>query len=174
MWSCNFDQQPPERVAGLMDQGSGNPPNWTDAELGAVLRHQLDTPIEAEVVGLGAAAAAKLQAICAGEDQGATTLAGVFNCADPSVAMLQMVKEFAKTLLEHPDTALPREVAGILYWTSIAAGMVLKRSRITRLEDGALEAGLSWAASREWLDGRCRELIETALDRLPRGQSEHG
>ena len=166
MWSSDFDQQPPQRVAGLMDVGSARVPDWTDAELEAVLRHQLNTPIETELVALGAAAAARFKAMYVASSDQTTSMSSIFASPDPPLPVLEMIKEFAKSLLEHPDSALPREVAGLLYWSAIAAALVCKNTRITRLKDDKLLAGLSWALERPWIEPRLRQILQRAMDVL--------
>jgi hypothetical protein len=164
----DFDRQPNERVADLMAAGSHPAVAWPDAELGAILRHQLDTPIEAEVGGRSETVVGELLAALHSAG-GSPTLVDVLAHLDPPLALLEMLKEFAKSLLEHPESALPKEVAGILYWTAIAAAMARKGAKISRLPDVGIRAGLAWSLSRSWLDSRLRPVLEAAVEGLTMG-----
>ena len=81
----------------------------------------------------------------------------------PPVELLKVTKDFAKACRLSPRGALPKEIATVLYFASIAAAMVRCRRRITGLSDADLADGLRWTLARPWLDAPTRSLIEEGL-----------
>lgn len=88
--------------------------------------------------------------------------------ADPAAPLeaLSQLKGFAKINREHPDSALPREIATVLYYASIAAALTKHDQRISSLGDGDLGEGLAWAAEQSWLDEDTRTMLERCIKRL--------
>jgi hypothetical protein len=80
-----------------------------------------------------------------------------------------MLKDFAKRLMEHPDSPLPRDVASLLYWASIAAGLRHRGVRLSSLEDRKLIEGFAWAAAQTWVDPPTAGLIRAAATTLATG-----
>ena len=88
--------------------------------------------------------------------------------SDPGAPLegLVQVKDFAKINREHPDSALPREVATMLYYASIAAALTRQGHRISSLGDAELGEGLAWAAEQPWLDENTRTMLEGSIKLL--------
>jgi hypothetical protein len=94
------------------------------------------------------------------------SFADLFHHSAPPVELLELVKSFAKANLDHPESALPGEIASALYYLSIAAALVRLDQRITRLSDADLARGLQWAGEQVWLDDATKELLAKALQKL--------
>ena len=90
------------------------------------------------------------------------SIGDLLNHPHPPVKLLVMLKDFAKRLMEHPDSPLPREVASLLYWSAIASGLSRGKVRLTSLDSEKLLAGLRWAASQSWVERPIIELIRSA------------
>jgi hypothetical protein len=57
-------------------------------------------------------------------------------------------------------------VAGVLYWSAIAAALVKTGQRITSLADAKLRDGFAWTAQFNWLDEAGRALLRHATEKL--------
>jgi hypothetical protein len=95
-----------------------------------------------------------------------SSFADLFNHPAPSLALLQLVKDFAKANRNHPESGLPREIATALYFASIAAALVRLDERISQLPDTELQRGLRWTQEQKWLDEKTRTLLDGALKKL--------
>ena len=90
----------------------------------------------------------------------------LFQHPQPPVELLQLVKDFAKICRAHPQGLLPHEVATVLYYLSIAAGIVRLQQRISTLPDERLQRGFDWAMAQGWVDAPARELLTQAKKNL--------
>ena len=58
---------------------------------------------------------------------------------------------------------MPRPIASVLYFASIAAALVRCRRRITGLTNDDLVVGFRWMLAQPWLDTPTRTLINEGL-----------
>lgn len=107
-----------------------------------------------------------------GEAQGLLlkSFADLFHHPAPSRELLELVKDFAKANLDHPESGLPAEITSALYYTSIAAALVHLDERISKLSDADLQNGLRWAQQQAWLDERTKGLLAEASKKLSTGE----
>ena len=124
---------------------------WSEAELDAVWRHQLAAPVE------GWSAGAPPHAVTCGE---------LLHGPGLEAEGLGLLKDFAKLNRDHPGSALPPDLATVLYLAAIAAAFVRLDRRLSSLSDEALKLGWQWAASRPWLDEGTRSLMSSAVTKL--------
>src|SRR5207248_2247078 len=75
------------------------------------------------------------------------------------VALLALVKEFAKTSRRAGRRQLPSEVASMLYYLTIGIALSRCDHRLTRLSDPALREGFRWASAQPWADEATRDLL---------------
>lgn len=151
----------PAKLAKLIDSIYASGRVWRSEELGEVLRHQLEAPLELE----GPSPSDLSAAAKPGEDSASSeirTLADIFQHPDPPLKLLDLAKEFAKSNRERPDSPLPPEVATVIYFAAIAAALVRCGSRITALDDKSIRAGLEWVRAQSWIDPQTRELCSEA------------
>jgi hypothetical protein len=141
---------------------------WETGELGAILEHQLDAPLEFDLIGVGAAVVGRMRRTFATGEE-IRTFGDLLRHPSPPVEILELTKEFAKASRSHADSPLPDEVAAVLYLGSIAAALVRCARRITKLDDEGLRFGLEWALALPWLDDPIRGLIEEARRALKAG-----
>ena len=87
------------------------------------------------------------------------TLGELFRDPRPSTALLTLAKDHAKAAQQQPLSGIPRDVGLVLYYLSIAAGMVRRDKRITELYDADLRRGFDWALKQPWLVEEARELL---------------
>ena len=86
---------------------------------------------------------------------------------NPPIELLIRVKDLSK---RRPRDLFPPEMALLLYYGSIAAGMVRCGKRITKLRDEDLRNGFSWAVKEQWVPEKICELFRQAMSQLSSGQ----
>lgn len=158
-----FDTDP-KQLATLLDlSADGDDRLWRDEELGAILRHQMTAPLQVDLINLERGLAVKVRTLA--ESQGLTlkSFGDLLAHPNPPVELLKVTKDFAKACRMSPRGPLPREIATVLYFATIAAALVRCRRRITGLSDADLADGFRWALARPWLDTPTRSLSEEAL-----------
>ena len=151
------------QLATLLDLSPDAERLWGDDELGALLRHQMTAPMQVDLINLERGLALKVRTLA--ESQGLTlkSFGDLLAHPNPPVELLKITKEFAKACRLSPHSPLPREIASVLYFASIAAALVRCRRRITGLGNDALADGLNWVLARHWLDAPTRALVEESL-----------
>lgn len=132
------------------------PERGSDAELGALLVHQLEAPL---LFALGGAAG-DLEPRFGGSADVAS-FGELFESADPPRDLLELAKRCAKDAMRDPRRGLPREVAQALYYLAIA---VANRNgyRISALSDAELLEGIGWCLRHAWVRGRARSWLEAS------------
>lgn len=115
---------------------------WSDDDLGAILRHQLQLPLEAEL-------GSSLQGASA--DELRQTFGDLLTSSVPCLSLLRAAKEFAKANRSDPNACLPGDVATVLYYAAILAARLRWRARISDLAPHDLLGGIEWTLSRHWL-----------------------
>jgi hypothetical protein len=159
-------QTDPARLSGILTFNGPECP-WQPDELQAVLRHQLASRLEA---ALGDSAARKLATIDPALSQPLpASLADLLHHPHPPLALLEMLKEFAKSHALEAQSPLPREIAMLLYYAAIVVALKRCGSRITDLSDAELRRGIAGMLDCQWIDSDTRRLLEQGRDRLQPG-----
>ena len=121
-------------------------------ELGVVFRHHMQAPFEFGLAATSPAEATELP------DAAATTRTLVRNLREllthpqPPVELLKLTKDVAKRDRHRPRSPVPAEVSTALYYASIAAALVRRDTRISRLGDEDLAEGFAWVAGQAWIE----------------------
>jgi hypothetical protein len=121
-------------------------------ELGAILRHQLETPVSHD-----------LEDPAGAPDAGGSTFGELLAATRPPLEVLVRVKSFAKSCKANPNGPLPAEVATALYYAFIAKALVAHDARTTALSDAVLANGMRWTLRQPWIPEPMRALLERAL-----------
>jgi hypothetical protein len=135
---------------------------WNTTELGPILEHQLDTPLDLDL-GPGAMAGGPGSRPDAGSERAGAeirTFRQLLLDPHPPVELLNLVKQFAKGCRSQPDGPLPHEVATVLYLAAIAAARGKCHQRISTLDDAAWQRAVDWALAQSWLNPGIRELLD--------------
>jgi hypothetical protein len=156
----------PKSLAALMAEGAEHAGLWRPDELGAIFRHQLSAPIFVDLSGLDSRAAARLKLLADAQSLVLKSFSDLLLHPAPPVELLSLTKDFAKANMEHPESSLPKEVAAVLYYATISAGLVHRDERITQLANADLERGLRWAKDQPWVDKQIQQLLVQALNKL--------
>ena len=149
-----------------MEAGEAHARLWRPDELGAIFRHQMSAPVLVDLGGFDPGTASRLKSLSDAQCLLLKSFADLFHHPAPPRELLELTKNFAKANLDHPESALPNEVAAALYYTSIAAALVRLGVRITQLPDAELRRGLLLTKDQAWLDDRTRELLTDAAQKL--------
>jgi len=153
-------------LAALIHTGDESSPLWGANELAALFHHQMSAPMLMDLGSFDPRTAEQLKTLAAGQGLLLSSFADLFNHPAPPLQLLQMVKDFAKANMDHPESGLPREIATALYYSSIAAALVRLDARISQLPDADLQRGLRKAQEQKWLDAQTKALLAGALKKL--------
>ncbi len=154
------------KLAALLATGEERARLWRPDELAAIFRHQISTPMLVDLGGFDPGNAARLKLVSEAQGLLLKSFADLFQHPAPPVELLELVKDFAKANLDQPDSGLPAEIASALYYTSIAAALVRRDTRISKLPEADLRRGWSWTRDQSWLDEPTRELLAQALEKI--------
>ena len=159
-----------KELAALMATGEEGARLWRPDELAAIFKHQISAPIQVDLGSFDPLTASRLKTISEAQGLLLRSFADLLHHSTPPVELLNLVKDFAKANLDHPESGLPSEIASALYYTSIASALVHLDTRISKLPDADLQRGLSWTREQAWLDEKTRALLAQALDKIAGGQ----
>jgi len=148
----------PKQLASLFDDDDIGERIWKPDELAAILRHQLTTPLRVDLVNVDGAAAT-LKQLADSRGLLLKSFGDLLQHTHPPVALLELVKQFAKACRLSPDSSIPREVSTVLYLASIVAAMTKCSRCITKLDRAALGKSVQWALAQPWLDETTRALF---------------
>ena len=156
------------RLAALfaLDEQPSGP--WDKTDLAALLRHQLAAPVEVDLGTLPPDQSPKIRSLAGAEGLTLRSFNDLLQHPHPPVALLRMVKDFAKLNRSHRRSALPPEVATVIYYAAIVVAALRCGQAISELEPAQLRKGLDWALSQPWLEDGLRALFEEAQSRLAR------
>ena len=152
----------PKGLAALLNSGSEGARLWRPEELEAIFRHQLSAPVLMDLGRLEAGAAAKLKGLTDAQGLLLKSFAELFHHPNPPGELLVLTKDFAKANMNHPDSALPHEIATAIYYLSIAAAAVRLNERISQLSAADLRRGYAWACAQNWIDAETKKLLASA------------
>jgi hypothetical protein len=164
----------PGALAALINSGSENARLWRPDELAAIFKHQLSAPVFVDLGQLSKGAATKLKQISDAHGLLLKSFSELFHHPAPPIELLELTKDFAKANMDHPESALPSEIATALYFTSIAAAYVRLGTRISRLGDDDLRRGWLWTRDQGWIDEKTKTLLIEAISKGPYSSSGTG
>lgn len=154
------------RLASLFDWGSGTDRTWAPEESRAIFEHLLQSPVQFDLAGLDPTLRGKLAQLSEAEGITLKSFHDLLAHEHPPLELLALTKEWAKANRESPESGLPPEVAGVLYYACIAAALARLGRRITSLSDDQLRTGLRWASAQSWLGSDLAELFSQAQAKL--------
>lgn len=102
------------------------------------------------------------------------TFGDVLALPHPPIDHVELIKEFAKENRTDSESPLLREVATVLYYTSIAVALTRCGQRITRYDDEALRRGFQWGIDQPWVDESVREHLREGLQGVSKGPPSEG
>ena len=152
----------PTRLSELLAVAGPWTEGWDEDELGSILAYQLAVPFEAEVLHSFPRLAPRFTPRGPGAGARPETLGELLRQDQPPLERLELCKDFAKAASQQPSSAMPKDVALVLYYLSLASAQVRLARRITRLGSRDLCQGLLWAERQPWVPGDLRALLAKA------------
>ena len=151
-WSSLFDPEPQSDKL------------WTAAELQVLLDQQLSQPLSEIFSELDEVSRPQLPPVQAANDSSAAplvTLLDLFTHPAPPLDVLEAVKRWARRATRDDASSLPLKVSSLIYFATIAAGLVQLDKRITKSDNQTLRFGLEHALSEP-----CKNLtLSTLIDK---------
>lgn len=157
------------QVMGLFE--TRTTPGWSDDELASMVDHQLTAPLSFDLSRLQGVDKKQVLDLALNDNSLIVTFCDLLTHPKPPVALLSMVKEYAKASMDHPASPLPRPIASVFYYAAIAAAQVRLNQTLTQLDHPALRQGLKWALNQPWLGQTLQSLLTTALQSLDETES---
>ena len=159
-----------KKLATLLATAEARARLWRPDELAAIFRHQMSAPMLVDLGTFDPRTATRLRTLSEAQGLLLRSFADLFHHPTPLIELLELVKDFAKANMNHPESGLPDEIAAALYYTSIAAALVRLDARISQLPEEDLQRGLRRTLEQTWLDEGTRALLSQALAKLSAGQ----
>jgi DNA-directed RNA polymerase specialized sigma24 family protein len=148
----------PRRLSAALDLSQFESPLWLPDESAEILRDELRSRIEAACDDSDFLRAFREQARIA--QMHPTTLAELFSMDSPPLWLLELVKRWSKSLLRSAQPPIPKEVAYVLHYACICAGIRAGSRAITRSTDSELLNSLKLLLSYSWIAPELRALFE--------------
>src|SRR5256885_14678924 len=120
-----LDRNP--QLARMVDLDPSVSGSWRSDELRQILRYRLSVPLYPPgfpVVGDGKGGGAAGEVDDAGVGLADATLGQLLRHPAPPAELLRQVKDFAESSRRDPESPLPPEISTLLYYVSLAAGLV--------------------------------------------------
>lgn len=138
---------PKRQLASLLRYGRTTASPWSPRDFKKMLEHQLTLPL-ADELGVPAL------------PQSPGTFGELIRCANPPVALLRALKDYARHSGKASD--LPQEVVVVLYTAAIVLARQHHSERISTLSDGEILERVRWVLACEWVDAETRAIVSSA------------
>ena len=152
-------------LARLFDLGDDARTDWLPDDLAAIWRHQLDAPLRLDLPAANPTATATINTLDAAPQKLPATFQQLFAHPHPPLELLELAKDFGKLHRQDP-TLVPAGVATVIYFACIGLALWRCGTRITQLDDSAIQRGLTWCIAQPWLDDATRALLQKNLRHL--------
>ena len=131
-------------------------PLWSDHEYASLFADLSDQPLNAIIrddgVNFGAPPV--------------PTLGDLFVSDRASIDLLVCTKNAGSFAAAGKSQTIPKELGSVVYFLSIAGGLVNHGKRISKSDDSTLDRGFKLTAERSWLPDRLRRLLREASVKL--------
>lgn len=159
----------PQALSSLLAAGEEDARLWRPDELAAIFKHQVSAPMLVDLGGFDPHTAARLKTLTEAQGLLLKSFADLIHHPAPPLELLELVKNFAKANVDHPESGMPAEIASALYYISIAAALVHRDARLSKLPDADLLRGWTWARGQAWLDEPTSQLLAQAIGKISAG-----
>lgn len=154
----------PRRLSLALDFTKFESPLWLPDEAAEILREELQSRIEAACDDADFLRVFREQARTSKSIP--PTLGQLFSMDSPPPWLLELVKRWSKSMLRSAQPQIPKDVAYVLHFACICAGLRAGLRSITRSSDGELLNSLKLLLSYSWLDAELRRLFELTQSQL--------
>ncbi len=135
-------------------------PLWTGDDLRAILEHQWHAPLTMDLSAMKTIRADQLWLMAEARGLVLRSFGDLLTHSHPPVELLELTKEFAKRSLSSERSAIPHDVARVLYFACIASALAKCKRRITKLDDNGILEGIRWACTRSWVMEPVKHVLE--------------
>src|SRR5438128_2144482 len=143
----------PRALATLMGSTDETLGRWQPEELKEILRHQLESPLLFDLQDVDAAGKFTLERWdCVVDGIALHSFGDLFKHPHPPISLLRLTKEFAKSSDTRKASALPPEVATVLYYAAILVARMRCGEKISTLDDKTLRDATDWTLRQPWLE----------------------
>ena len=152
-------QRTDPRLLSRMIGAPEEPDVWRPEDLAAMLRHQLAVALAQDLEAALPGAGARATELARGAVPAIVTFRDLLWHPQPPLGLLELLKDFAKAGAEDAGQSMPRELASVFYFGSIALAAQRHGKAISSLSNERLRAGLLWTLRQPWLDDATRALL---------------
>lgn len=152
------------RLTRVLDLSQLDSPLWLPDEAEEILHDELTCPMESACDDDKFLAAFRKQAKAAPHVP--RTLLELFSMTEPPRWLLELVKQWSKSLLRAANLPLPQEVAYVLHVSCICSGIRAGMRSITRSSDADTRNNLDSILAFTWIGSDLRQLLEATRTHL--------
>jgi len=152
-------QADPQLLSTILAFNDPRRREWSDRDLGEMVRHQLAAPLYLSLGTLSAEVSHEIQK-SGGQVNPRITLGQLLAEKKPPVELLKLVKRFAKLCRSDPEGPLPAEIVMFLYYASITVALVRLGEAISHLNGPSLRRGIGWLIAQAWIPPEIGEFLK--------------
>lgn len=165
-----FSDSEPERLARLMALDEDGRPDWSDAELSAMMQHQLAAGLRSDFEQTGT----RLPPDAGTGRAPIETFGDLLLHPSPPLPLLEAAKHFAKAARARPEGPLPVPIAAVLYHAVILVARLRHQDRITSMPEAQIRDSIRWCLEQPWLDDALRRIFLEGQQRLEPATAQDG
>lgn len=150
-------------LESLLDPDLAERRDWHPEELGALLEHQWNAPLEADLGQLAPERALLLKRLCEADHLLLKSYGELFAHPMPPIEILEMIKDYAKRQLARPNLELPEEMAMVLYVLSVVVARLRCGQRITSQPDETVRSNIQSVLTQPWVTEPVARLLREGL-----------
>lgn len=135
---------------------------WHADDLSALFHHQMATSVEFDLTARKGIDRRHLAQLAEASGLLIKSYKDLLTHPHPPMDLLIMTKDFAKASHISKNPSLPKDIALVLYFASIAVAMVRCRRKISTLPDRDIVKGLRWGQEQVWVEDWLKDLLKDA------------
>ena len=164
-----LEQSDPKSLSTMLDLDLQLGQDWTEPELGAMLRHLMQAELEPDLTRSAPGGEKRFSALRAANPRLPQTFGQALQNSDTPPELLELIKDFAKACgASTAHSPLPEQVATVLYYAAILAARLNCEKSISGLDDATLLQGVQWSLQRAWVADPIALLMQQAQSKLSR------
>lgn len=159
----NLDNSNPRKLATLLGLKLEPRTSWRPDEMGSILAHQLDAPLEAELKTIAPGQRRMVGELTMTGPAPIGSMRALFRHPNPPMELLELVKRFSKAARSDPAGMMPPETATVFYFAAVVVAQLRCGKTITELEPRLIREGVQWCVNRDWIDPELKQLFAEYL-----------
>lgn len=151
-------------LEALLDPGLMQQRVWHPQELGAMLEHQWNAPVEPDLEGMPPEQARLLSKLCVADHLVLKSYGDIFTHRLPPIELLELIKEYAKRNMAGTDKELPGDIAKLLYVLSVVVAGLRCGKRITSQSDESVRKSIHSVLAQSWITAPVTSILHDGLE----------